>query len=698
MATVASLSLCGAAQGNEDKGISPIGRKAENFTLNDFYGKPHSLDDYKDKSIIVLAFLGTECPLAKLYGPRLAELQAQLSDKGVQFLAIDSNRQDSITEIAAYARIHEIKFPILKDLNNKLADELGATRTPEVFVLDRQRVVRYHGRVDDQYGVGFAKKAASEPFLRTAVEQLLSGAALTKPETELAGCFIGRVRKTDSATTVTFSNQVVRILNKNCVACHRTGEIAPFTMSSYEEVSGWADTIAEVVRQQRMPPWHADPKFGHFSNDRSLSIEDKEILYRWAKAGAPEGDKADLPEPPKFVDGWKLPKDPDAEFAMAKEPYRVPAEGTVNYQYFTVDPGFTENKWLQAVEARPGNHAVVHHIIVFASPKGAGRQEARRQFLVGFAPGASPLILPTGMAKFIPAGSELVFQVHYTPNGAAGDDISKVGMVFADPKQVTHVVQTVSAASNGFAIPPGADDYQVDADSFRLDTDVELVSFFPHMHLRGKSFRYQLTRPDGKTEILLDVPRYDFGWQTTYELASYRPLPKGTTLHCTAHFDNSEHNLNNPDPKATVRWGDQTWEEMMIGFFDISAPVSAADVEQGKVPDFSPGADQVANSLFDRLDKNHDGKLSADEIPSEPAQAKLFFTMMDKNQDGELTMDEVKAAIRERQRGGGGARGILNGIGGGRREGGRRGNRANGATDKPSEEKPADKPEADKKD
>lgn len=644
------LCLVAAAQGAEEKAASPIGKKIENFTSNDFYGKGHALGDYKDKKVVVLAFLGTECPLAKLYAPRLAELDQKLSAKGVQFLGVDSNRQDSITEIASYARVHGIKFPILKDLNNKLADELGATRTPEVFVLDQNRVVRYRGVIDDQYGIGFAKKEITAPYLQTAIDQVLSGATVAKTETDVTGCYIGKVRETDAAAKVTYSNQVVRILNKNCVSCHRPGEIAPFAMTSYDEVSGWADMIAEVVRQQRMPPWHADPKYGHFSNDRSLPAEDKEILYQWAKAGAPEGNKADLPEPPTFVDGWQMPKDPDVIFEMAKQPYQVAAEGTVDYQYFLVDPGFTEDKWIHSIEARPGNRAVVHHIIVFSTPKGGSRDEGRRQYLVGYAPGAAPVVMPSGYAKLLPAGHELLFQVHYTPNGAKAEDISRVGIVFADPKEINHLVRTTEALNNGFTIPPGVDDFKVEANSFGHGFDTELVALFPHMHLRGKAFKYEVKYPDGKTETLLDVPRYDFGWQSTYLLTQSIPLPKGTVLHCTAHYDNSENNRNNPDPKATVRWGDQTWEEMMIGFFDVAVPVSQADIQEHRYPDFSPGLDQIAQSILGRFDLNGDGKVSKDEIPAEPPGAKLFFLTMDKDLNGVITIDEVKSALIENQK------------------------------------------------
>jgi len=645
------LGAGGLAWGGDVTSTSALGRKVENFTLNDFYGKSHSLAEFKDKKVVVLSFLGTECPLAKLYGPRLAELDKKYAKQGVQFLGVNSNRQDAITEIAAYARSSHIDFPILKDLNNKVADQLGAVRTPEVFVLDQDRVVRYHGRIDDQYGVGYVKKSVSETYLQPAIDALLAGKALAKAETGAIGCFIGRVHAADASSKVTYSNQVVRVLNKRCVSCHRSGEVAPFAMTNYEEVSGWADAIAEVIHDRRMPPWLADPKFGHFNNDRSMPEEEKQILYQWAAAGAPEGDPKEVPPAPKFVDGWQLPKEPDKVYYMSEKPYHVPATGVVDYQYFTVDPGFTEDKWIKGIETRPANRAVVHHIIVFASPKGAARDEGRRQFLVGYAPGAMPMVLPPGMAKLMPAGYEFLFQVHYTPNGAKNQtDRSRVAIIFADPKEVTHLVRTVQSMNAGFEIPAGADDYPVESNSFAYNFDAQMLQLFPHMHLRGKSFKYEARYPDGKTEVLLDVPHYDFGWQLTYELTSLKSLPKGTIIHCTAHFDNSENNPNNPDPKHAVRWGDQTFEEMMIGFYDIALPISQSDIKNHNLPDFAPTPEQIAQSILDRFDKNHDGKVSQKEIPLQPIRIKLFFATLDKNHDGEITIEEVAAMIRERQK------------------------------------------------
>jgi peroxiredoxin len=645
-----------ALGGDVSRTPSALGHKTENFTLNDFYGKSHSLADYKDKKLVALVFMGTECPVARQYGERLAELDKKYADKGVQFLAINSNRQDTITALASYARIYHVNFPILKDLNNKVADQLGAARTPEVFLLDQDRVVRYHGRIDNQYGVGYVKKTASEPYLKTAIEELLAGKTVAQSETGVVGCFIGRVRPADATAKVTYCNQVSRILNKRCVTCHREGEAAPFAMTNYAEVSGWADAIAEVVQQRRMPPWLADPKYGHFANDRSMPEEEKQVLYQWASAGAPEGDSKELPAPPKFTDGWQLPKNPDAVYYVPKE-YSVPATGVVDYQYFAVDPKFTEDKWLAAVEARPSNPAVVHHIIVFAQPKGA-RDEGKRQFLVGFAPGAMPLVLPKGYAKLVPAGYELLFQMHFTPNGKPGKDKSRVGLVFANPKDVTHLVRTVQAMNAGFEIPAGDEYYKVEATSFPYKFDAELVQLFPHMHFRGTQFDYEARYPDGKKEMLLDVPHYQFGWQLTYELDKMKSLPKGTIIHCTAHFDNSVNNPNNPDPKSTVRWGDQTWEEMMIGFYDIAVPVSPSDIQNHTLPSFDPQPEEIAERIMERFDKNHDGIVNQKEIPLKDYRVKLFFMQLDKNHDGLITREEVANFIRERQKQGQSGRGL----------------------------------------
>ncbi|MGD9723808.1 MAG: redoxin domain-containing protein [Pirellulales bacterium] len=552
---------------------APIGTKVENFTLNDYHGQPHALDQLSQGKPVALVFLGTECPLCKLYAPRLNELAKEYAAKGVVFVGIDPNRQDAATEIAAYARIHEIKFPILKDLKQKVADQVGAKRTPEVVVLDKDRAIQYRGRIDDQYGFqGNMNYQQAKPNVRelaTALDAVLAGEKVAKAETAAAGCLIGRDLEPVVDSDVTYTKQVARIMNDNCVFCHRSGQIAPFTLTSYEDVAGWASMIDEVVREQRMPPWHANAQYGHFRNDARLSDKDKATIARWVANGAPQGNPKDMPEPPQFTEGWMIPE-PDQVLYMRDEPYAVPATGVVEYQMFVVDPGWTEDKWITAIEPRPGNPSVVHHILLFVIPPDGnmnGGLGSGNDFLGAFAPGLRPEPLTQGMARFVPAGSKLIFQMHYTPNGSAQKDRSYCGFVFTDPKTVKQEVRVSSAVNAVFEIPPGADDFDVVARYIFTD-DTNLLTLMPHMHLRGKAFRYEATYPDGKKEVLLDVPRYDFGWQTNYRLAEPKYMPRGTRMDCYAKFDNSPDNLNNPDPKAAVRFGDQTFEEMMIGFFE----------------------------------------------------------------------------------------------------------------------------------
>jgi peroxiredoxin len=550
---------------------SPIGKKVENFSLRDYRGVERSLQEFANHELVVLAFTGTECPVAKLYGPRLAELAKEFESKGVAFIAINSNQQDSISAIGQFAKSYDLSLPILKDVGNVLADRLGAQRTPEVFVLDRHRVIRYWGRIDDQYGVGYTRPKPGRRDLAMALEELLAGKPVSVQVTQAPGCFIGRVQPEAGQGNVTYCQQIAGIIQKHCLECHRPGQIAPFSLTSYDQVIGWADTIREVIEAGRMPPWHVDPRYGKFANDCHLSDNEKQLIFEWLRNGAPKGDPRDLPRPIEFARGWRIPK-PDVVIRMPK-PFQVPAEGTVLYQFIAVDPGFTEDKWIQAAEVKPGCRSVVHHILVFVQPPGGSGADRHGGFITNWlaanVPGARPQIFPPGMAKLIPAGSRLLFQIHYTPNGAPQEDQSCVGLVFADPKTVHKEVSTEMVVNPRFEIPPHDPNHRVDATT-TIEQDSLLLTLMPHTHLRGKSFRYEAIYPNGDREILLDLPRYDFNWQNSYVLAKPKVLPKGTQLHCVAFYDNSKNNPSNPNPDATVRWGDQTWEEMMIGYFDVS--------------------------------------------------------------------------------------------------------------------------------
>lgn len=577
LSVATSASGADAVAGKPDAPAARTGRAVPSFTLKDGRGKDHSLADLADAKLVVVAFVGTECPLAKLYGPRLAELAKEYGPKGVAFLALDSNTQDSPTEILHYQKINALGFPVLKDVGNVVADQMKAERTPEVHVLDRDRVARYVGRIDDQFGFmpdgsSYQRSKPIRRDLAEALDQLLAGQPVAVANTKVSGCLIGRAREPNSASEVTFARHIAPIFNDHCVSCHRPGQIGPFSLSSYEDAAGWAEMIQEVVTERRMPPWHADPKIGHWVNDARLPDQAIDLITTWVKNGAPLGDPKEIPPPPQFAEKWMIPE-PDEVLYMADEPYTVPAEGVVQYQRFIVDPGWKEDRWVKAIEPRPGNSAVVHHIIVYlrppTGPKTGAAGRLRADWLGAYAPGLRQEVLPDELARYVPAGSTFIIELHYTPNGTEQTDRSYVGFKFADPSKVKKEIVVRNAGNFTFKIPPRAKDYQVESE-FKFTADSVLHSLSPHMHLRGKSFRYDAVFPDGKTQTLLWVPRYDFGWQTTYQMAEPLHMPKGSALHCVAWFDNSEDNLANPDPNSEVTWGEQTWEEMMFGWFEMT--------------------------------------------------------------------------------------------------------------------------------
>lgn len=553
-------------------------RPVEDFCLPDISGVSRWLHEFRDARAVVVVFLGTECPINNAYLPRLAELHAAYSSKGVQFLAVNSNVQDGLARVAEHARKHGIPFPVLKDDGNVIADRFGAERTPEVFVLDGARRIRYRGRIDDRFGIGYQRPQPTRHDLAVALDEVLAGKAVSVPTTPVAGCLLGRVVKPKENGSVTYARQVSRILQDHCQECHRPGQIGPMALLTYEDAAAWSAMIREVVTEGRMPPWHADPRYGTFRNDRRLPEADRAALLAWIDQDCPKGNDKDLPPPREFPSTWRIGQ-PDVVFTMNRE-YVVPAsagKAGIPYQYFFLPTNFDEDVWVQAAEARPGNRAVVHHIIVYVHDVKRGRPRSPdgigEGFLVAYAPGDMPLICAPGMAKKIPKGAVLVFQMHYTPNGSEQKDRSSVGLIFAKEKP-QHQLRTRSIATRRFEIPAGDPHYEVKS-SATFPRETLLVSLMPHMHLRGKDFKYEAVYPDGRREVLLSVPRYDFNWQSNYRLAEPLRLPAGTRIECTAHFDNSADNPNNPDPTKPVRWGDQTWQEMMIGFVDY-VPLEAA--------------------------------------------------------------------------------------------------------------------------
>ncbi|MBY0588502.1 redoxin family protein [bacterium] len=549
--------------------------------LTDYRGAEFSLDDLmKEKKGLVLAFVGTDCPLVKSYSPRLMALESRLSALGIGLVGIDSNIQDSLAEIAGYAKDFNISFPILKDADHALADAVGARRTPEVVLLDAQWSVRYMGRIDDQFGIGTRKPVPLREDLFLAAEELSLGKEISVAKTDSLGCLIGRSKRTPTEGAVTYYGDVATILQRRCAECHRAGEIGPMELTRYEDASAWGETILEVVDQGRMPPWFADPKIGKFMHDPQLSDDEKKKLRDWVVGGCAEGDPAlasSMPKP-NYVDGWQMGQVPDRVYYTDSKPYKIPAEGELDYVYYTIDSGFTEDTWITGAEARAGNRGVVHHILVFCNRPGKWYPAGLPGELISaYAPGMKPTVsADESMALLIPKGSKIIMQIHYTPNGRPQEDRSFFGLQLAkDPSKIKWEIKPGMAINVLFRIPAHADNYRVPG-FFSFPEDAILLGVNPHMHMRGKSFLYEALYPDGRKETIMHCPKYDFNWQLGYQYEKPIRMPKGTKILCNAWYDNSENNPSNPNPNVAVGFGDQTWDEMMIGWFYYAVPNRAA--------------------------------------------------------------------------------------------------------------------------
>jgi peroxiredoxin len=623
------------------------------FRLTTPDGEAVELAARSTPQLTVICFLGAECPLARLYGPRLSNLARSFSGRGVRFIGVNSNAQDSLDEVRKYVREHHLSLPVVKDLANAVADRFGARRTPEVFVVDQSLAVRYHGRIDDQFQPGLSRSQPTRDDLRIALEELLSDQPVSVAKTAVTGCHIGRVKQPVANSDITFCKQVARVLQTHCVECHRSGEIGPFSLTDYNEVIGWGETMRESVDAGRMPPWHANPAHGTFANARHMPEADKQLLRDWVASGMPYGDAAQLPEPKTFPSEWQLPRPPDLVVAMRERPFVVPAAGTVDYQYFVVDPKFDEDRWVTAAQVIPAERSVVHHAIVFVRPPD-GEEFRGIGWLTAYVPGQRSFGLPPGHARRVPAGSKLVFQMHYTPNGMERKDITRVGINFVSAEEVTHEVFSLLALEQEFEIPPFTAGHAVDARLPWIPKRGQLLAIAPHMHLRGQSIRVVSRRGESQ-EVLLDVPHYDFNWQHVYELVTPLSLADVDEISFTARFDNSANNPVNPDPSQRVTWGDQTWEEMAAAFFEVAVPRAPAadDAQPAKSkPADTTATDAAVEALVKRLhgefDRNRDGVIERTET------SRVFrtygFPQIDSNGDGRITRDEIASAARRRQR------------------------------------------------
>jgi hypothetical protein len=563
LAALASLSIAGPALA-----LGP-GDRVDNFRLLDQDGASHELYYLSDAKAVVIMVHGNGCPIVRNTLPVMHEIRDRYRAQGVEFLLLNSNLQDDRDAIGKEAAEFGIDFPILVDDTQLIGESLDVTRTAEVFVIDpRSWRLLYRGPVDDRLAYGTQRPAARNHYLTDALDATLQGKPLAVAQTEALGCLVNlpeRERR-DAHATISYAERIAPLLADRCVSCHREGGIGPWAMTGYDKVRGFAPMMREVIRTKRMPPWHADPHHGKFVGDRSITNEDAKALVHWIEAGAPRGTGPDpLAALDKSWSEWTLGK-PD--LIVEVPAYEVPATGVVSYQYPYAANPMGRDVWIRAIEILPGDRSVVHHVLAGIDDPGNGERRAvRGQIgeLGGYAPGKNAVPYPSDTGILLRKEARFRFQMHYTPNGKAITDVTRIGYYFYD-KPPKHALEMAMILNTALSIPANTKSYSESLDHV-FDRDVMLYSLLPHAHLRGRAARFTAHYPDGREEILLSVPKYDFKWQPLYALDPPKLMPAGTRITLDMSWDNSAQNPANPDPSQVVRWGDQTWEEMNVGWF-----------------------------------------------------------------------------------------------------------------------------------
>jgi hypothetical protein len=557
--------------------------------LKSIYSSVHDLGQFVkgDSRGVVVVFLGAECPVARQYLPRLKELYQEFRSQRIAFVGVYADVGVNVFRMATHAQDEDIPFPVFQDVEHRLADSLEASVTPEVVVLNQRLEKIYQGAIDDQYARHGRRAEATQHYLRDALLSLVKGERISQAYVPASGCPIERRAPKRAPRALTYHKNVAAIIQNRCQECHRKGGPGPFELLQYDDVAYNTEKIREVVLDRRMPPWHGvlNPDFGTLLNDKRLSDDEINDIVDWIDAGAEEGDRRDAPPPRRWAapEQWAIGK-PDFVYRM-EQPFLVPKSGTLEYQFFRVKLNFDEDRWFRAVEIKPGNPEVVHHVTLHVAPSVSdmrfgglgimaqlyGLNGERARLINDFLPGDTynAKIYPPDQAVLIPKHSDLIFEVHYTTNGRqATYDQSMVGFQWADGPPKHEVLTTVFRQPvGGFRIPPREPHYHME-DTYYFAHDVEIDAIRPHFHLRGKSFRLEMIERDQQTDeiikrrTILTVPVFDQAWQRTYELAKPLRLPAGTELLASGRFDNSDINPNNPDPSATVMWGQQTTDEM----------------------------------------------------------------------------------------------------------------------------------------
>jgi len=527
----------------------------------------------------ILAFFGATCPISNKLGPELARLEKDATANKVGMILICPVASETADDIQKFVSTHALLSPVVHDKDGLIGTTLAATTTTEIFLIDSARTLTYRGAINDQYGLGYAKDQPTKTYLRDALAAML---AHTPPEisaTTAPGCVLDLKKEaTVVKTDITYHHQIERIMQANCLECHRKGSVGPFSLESYEDVIENAGMIRKQVERGVMPPWFAaEPPEGQgtpWINDCSLSKQDKNDLLAWLASERPKGNPADAPAKLIFPAQWVL-GEPDAIVQLPRA-VTIKAEGTMPYQFLTASTDFAEDRWVSGYEILPTDPSVVHHVIVQVHKKGSkvrDRGEGSEGYWAAYVPGNTHNQWPEGFAKKLPAGATISFQIHYTPNGKATQDQLKIGLHFTK-ETPRYIVHTAAVANPRLNIPAGEANH-IEIKEQTVPFDMNVLAYMAHMHVRGKAYKFEVTKPDGSNEVLLDIPRYDFNWQLRYNYAQPRLLPRGSKLKTTAIFDNSEKNPANPDPTKTIRWGQQTYDEMMIGYIEYYTPYTA---------------------------------------------------------------------------------------------------------------------------
>ena len=556
-------------------GVPPV----NDFALLDYSGRFHRLYKYKNSKVVVLYSYKAGCPMNSDELGTLQQLNEIYASKGVKFFSIDANSTASKAISRHVDSQGNSTFPILNDSSQLVSAELGFSRSGEVVVLDTETWrIRYRGPVDNR-GPQQPQNTDIAHYLQDAIDAVLHDRRIAVPLVSVDGCLI-KFADSFYRPSIAYAETIAPILQGKCISCHRPGGIGPWAMDRHQTIVDWSSRIKDVLMTRQMPPWHADPGIGDFSHDRSLSISELQNIVHWIKIGAPhgEGDDPLVENPPATVENWPL-GEPDLVIDIPKQ--RLPAQGEIPYRWVKIKVPLETDTWVRAVQLQPSNPAVMHHGFVFVKfPKQLKKNEplwleGRNGFFVAYVPGVNVLPLPENSGQLLPAGSVLIFQLHYVTTGSLTEDNPKLALYFHDSPP-TMEYKTVSASNMDIRIPPHAGNHPERAEMVMAE-DGQLHGFYPHMHSRGKHFQYQAIYPDGRSEKLMSVPNYDIHWQTFYRLNQPKSLPAGTRIMVNAAFDNSADNPVNPDPSQEVKWGLKSSDEMLVGYFMYTRAIKLDD-------------------------------------------------------------------------------------------------------------------------